>query len=151
MLSVLIDLGARADVEPDTQSPVVWRGPRLTFTKPAFADPTTPEAQDRINDRIILTRGSGDGLYNIAQEDSVTRSVSPAGTLWALGTTDEIDSLEFLSLKEAANGRMQDLPNQDIVLFLIEENIYIDVRFLSWRNGRTNGGGFSYERTTPNE
>jgi hypothetical protein len=35
------------------------------------------------------------------------------------------------------------------VVHLIEENIYLDVTFLSWVIGRDSGGGFSYERSTP--
>ena len=34
------------------------------------------------------------------------------------------------------------------MLHLITDDIYIDVSFISWTNGG-NGGGFSYERSTP--
>ena len=67
-----------------------------------------------------------------------------------MGTTDELDDLTFSPLREAANNQMQELPGKDMVLFLLEERIYIDVKFLSWRSGRGRGGGFSYERRTPN-
>ena len=145
-----VDAGSAPDVGTTPTERTIWAGPRLTFTKANFADPNTPEAQDRITDSVILTRGSRNILYNIAEEAAVNQSVSPAGTLWALGTTDTIDSLDFQPLKQAANSRMQDLPNQDMVLHLIEENIYIDLRFLSWTSGGASGGGFSYERTTAN-
>tara|TARA_B100001093_G_scaffold268651_1_gene256873 strand:+ start:670 stop:1338 length:669 start_codon:yes stop_codon:yes gene_type:complete len=143
---------ADSAVLPDSSVPdrahTIWTGPQITFTKPPGADPTTPEAQDVITDSVVLTRGDGNILYNIAQEMSVTQSTSPAGTLWALGTSEEIDTLEFEPLKAAANDRMQDLPGRDMVLYLVDDNVYIDVRFMSWRSGRGNGGGFSYERST---
>ena len=143
----IADSGAIADSQADGGY-TIWTGPRVTFTKPAGADPTTAEAQDVITDNVILTRGDGNILYNIAQEMRVTPSTSPIGTLWAMGTSDAVDTLEFEPLKAAANNRMQDLPGRDMVLYLVDENIYIDVRFISWRAGRGNGGGFSYERTT---
>jgi hypothetical protein len=37
---------------------------------------------------------------------------------------------------------------QDAVLHLISENIYLSIKFTSWTSG-ANGGGFSYERSTP--
>ena len=37
---------------------------------------------------------------------------------------------------------------ENFVLHLIEEDIYLDVRFLSWTSGNGAGGGFSYERST---
>jgi len=144
------DAGApQQDAGTVANNRTIWAGPRLTFTKPNFADPESPEAQDQITSLVILTRGSGNILYNIVEEVGVNRSVSPAGTLWAMGTTANLDSLNFQPLKQAANSRMQDLPNQDMVLHLVEENIYIDLRFLSWTSGQSSGGGFSYERTTP--
>ncbi len=143
------DAGSASDTGAAPSNKTIWAGPRLTFTKADYADPETAEAQDRITDSVILTRGSRNILYNIVEEVGVNRSVSPAGTLWALGTTDAIDDLVFQPLKQAANSRMQDLPDQDMVLHLVAENIYIDLRFLSWTVGSSSGGGFSYERTTP--
>ncbi|NQX81161.1 MAG: hypothetical protein HRT66_04075 [Flavobacteriaceae bacterium] len=41
---------------------------------------------------------------------------------------------------------------ENMVLYLIEENIYIDIKFTSWSegngDGEGSGGGFSYERST---
>ena len=140
-----------ADANQTGPAPTIWRGPKITFTKEPGADSATAEAQDRITDQIILTRGPGNVLYNIAQENGPNQAVSPAGTLWSLGTTDNLDELQFEPLKVAANNRMKLLPNRDIVLHLVEENIYIDVRFISWGVGRNGGGAFSYERSTPNQ
>ncbi len=143
-----------AQIEPDAQSaamgPTIWRGPRITFEKLDGAQPESPEAQDRVTETVVLTRGDGNVLFNIAVESSANGAVSPRGTLWAEGTTESWESLNFTPLREAANNRMQELPGKDMVLFLVEDNIYIDVRFISWRSGRGRGGGFSYARSTPN-
>ena len=60
-----VDAGAAPDVGTTPTERTIWAGPRLTFTKANFADPNTPEAQDRITDSVILTRGSRNILYNI--------------------------------------------------------------------------------------
>ena len=145
----LEDLGRPQDGQPSNTAGIIWMGPTLIFEKPASAETTSPEAQDRITEDVVLTRGDGNVLFNIAVEASANGAVSPRGTLWAMGTTDELEDLTFSPLREAANNRMQELPGKDMVLFLPEENIYIDVRFLSWRSGRGRGGAFSYERRTP--
>jgi hypothetical protein len=147
--SVSADVGSQEPVDAGSSPPTIWRGPKLTFTKPAFAEPGEPEAQDRLTDQVVITRGAGNILYNIAQENSVDRTVSPMGTLWARGTTEALDDLSFQPLKAAANSRLQDVPGESFVVHLIEENIYLDVTFLSWVIGRDSGGGFSYERSTP--
>ena len=65
-----------------------------------------------------------------------------------MGTTEALEELQFQPLKQAANNQMQNLPGTALVLHLIDEDIYIDVTFLSWTRGSGSGGGFSYERTT---
>ena len=139
------------DANMATNERTIWNGPRITFTKVSRADPNTPEAQDAITENVVLTRGNGNILYNIAQEMGVNQAVSPLGTLWSMGTTAELDELNFQPLKRAANNRMQAVPGRDMVLFLVDENIYIDLRFISWQPGNGSGGGFSYERTTPGD
>ena len=133
-------------VVEDTET--IWSGPKITFTKEDSADPTDSQNQDFITDLVVLTRGSRGALYNVITETSAL-TTSPDGTEWALGSTDEIDSLDFKPLKEAANQQLRQIPGKSFVLHLIEENIYIDVTFLSWTPGGS-GGGFSYERSTEN-
>ena len=125
----------------------VWTGPTLTFTKENYADPNDAANQDAITNSVILTRGSRGSLFNIAIEESAN-STSPSGTQWAKGTTADIASLTFEPLKKAADNQMSRLPGTDYVLHLVDENIYIDVKFLSWTSGGSSGGGFSYERST---
>ena len=102
-----------------------------------------------ITDKVILTRGIQGSLFNVVTETSEGVG-SPEGTEWAKGTTDDLDTLEFQSLKPAANNQLKNVPGESFVLHLIEEDIYIDLTFISWERGGS-GGGFSYERSTPSE
>lgn len=129
--------------------PTIWSGPNITFTKESGADTTDPANQDAITDKVILTRGQQGSLFNVVTESSAGGS-SPEGTEWAMGTTDDLDTLEFKSLKPAADNELKNVPGESFVLHLIEEDIYIDLTFISWENGGS-GGGFSYERSTPTE
>ena len=137
------------DSGEDEPSVNIWTGPTLTFTKESDADHTDPANQDKITDLVVLTRGDRGSLYNVVSENSAT-SASPAGTEWAVGTTDDLDNLEFQSLKGAADDKMKDIPGIPMVLHLLEDDIYIDVTFLSWESNNS-GGGFSYERSTQND
>ena len=138
------------DTASDTDSPeaTIWTGSLLTFEKADSADPSDPENQDAITDLVVLTRGDSNSLFNVVIEESATSS-SPLGTEWSKGTTAELDGLKFDTLKGSMSNQMNNLPGTDLVLHLIDENIYIDVTFLSWSSGDS-GGGFSYERTTEN-
>lgn len=125
----------------------VWEGPKITFTKPNNADFTLEENQDRITDNAWITRGTTMGIYNIKTEDSYTTNSSPADTEWAFGTTADISSLTFDDWQTTVESNPPGMVDRDMVLHLISEDIYIDVKFLSWSIG-TAGGGFSYERST---
>ena len=143
-----------SDAKQDTSDAVteeaktIWSGPKITFTKEDSVDHTQAQHQDLITDSVILTRELRGSLINIVTETSPISS-SPDGTQWALGTTSELESLEFETLKAAANELLKEVPGKSFVLHLTEEDIYIDVTFLSWTSGGS-GGGFSYERTTEN-
>ncbi|MCO6477816.1 MAG: T9SS type A sorting domain-containing protein [Phaeodactylibacter sp.] len=125
----------------------IWEGPKITFTKPNNADFTIEENQDRITDNVWITRGTTMGIYNIKIENGYTTNSSPADTEWAFGTTASISSLAFDDWQTTVNSNPPGMVGQDMVLHLISEDIYIDLRFLSWSVG-TAGGGFSYERST---
>ncbi|WP_231934564.1 hypothetical protein [Botrimarina colliarenosi] len=105
-----------------------------------------------MTDSIWITRSNTRGLFNAASEGS-QGPTSPAGTLWAVGTTADLPSLEFKTWLEliepgsAINGP----PNSvglDFVVQLVDEQIYLDLRFTSWGEGSSSGGGFSYVRST---
>ena len=127
--------------------PTLWRGNILTFSKPDGADPNSEAYQDRIRDNVWITRGNNGGqLFNIALNSSANKIESPVGTRWAMGTLDEIDDLVFDYFRNTVN-KPKNVVGKNLVLHLIEDDIYLAVKFTSWSNGKR--GGFSYERNTP--
>ncbi len=123
----------------------VWEGEKITFVKENLADWTLPENQDQITDSVWITRANNKGVFNIKTENNYTNYHSPEGTEWAEGTTGNLDDLTFTDYQTAMGG-LPPLLNEDFVLHLIAEDIYINIKFISWSGGMT--GGFSYERST---
>ncbi|MGW8316579.1 MAG: T9SS type A sorting domain-containing protein [Bacteroidales bacterium] len=136
-------------------SETFWTGDVITFTKANNADWTQAGNQDRITDNVWLTRADNQGLFNIAQEESFSGGLfgtvgggSPYDTEWAFGSiADGVETLEFDYWGNAIGWSPPDMVDQNMVLHLISQNIYIDIKFTSWTSGG-NGGGFSYERST---
>ena len=126
---------------------VIWNGPNITVSKAAFADPSQASNQDRITDEVWITRGNTQGLFNAKVENSYDTS-SPSGTEWAKGTTADIESLSFTTWKAAVDNMPPNNLNQNLVLHLIAEDIYIDIRFTQWGQGAGGGGSFTYIRST---
>lgn len=126
----------------------IWSGPTMTFSKADGADPTLQANQDRISDLVWITRNNEEGgqIYNAVTETISDKDDSPQGTSWAVGTTADIDNLDFRPFR-AAVGTPQEIVGQDLVLLLDEENIAIDIRITNWSSGKQ--GGFAYERSTP--
>ena len=126
------------------QDPVIWSGEKITFSKLALGD------ADELTSNVTLVRGDAGGLYNSVSELGNSAS-SPEDTRWAYGKTqDGIIGLNFGSFKTSVGqGKQGNKPpvEVDLVLHLITDNIYIDVKFLTWETG----GNFTYERSTNNE
>lgn len=134
----------------------IWTGTKLTFQKQGNDDPLIAENQDRITDLVWITRERDNVLFNAKTQNGVDISNegygSPEDTEWAEGTTDNLSSLIFTDFKNAAPKvggvpKVRQMAGKDYVLHLITNDIYIDVKILTWQN-RAQGGGFSYERTT---
>ena len=140
-------LPAPEPIDPDNLSnATVWRGETKTFTKVDNSDPNSEENQDRITSNVWITRGnSGGQIYNIVSETSADSNSSPAGTRWALGTIEEISSLSFSNFRGAV-GKPKNVVGKNLVLHLIEDNIFLSVKFTSWSENKL--GGFSYQRST---
>lgn len=139
----LIDL----DEGPDGRLITIWKGEKQFFQKQPNTDPNLEENQDRITDNIWISRGiNGGHIYNVRQETQMTRAISPKDTEWAEGQIEEINSLEFKPFRDAV-GVPQNVVNNTYVLHLISEDIYMEVTFFSWSQGKI--GEFSYERSTP--
>ena len=128
----------------------IWSGEKITFTKEDGADSSQAANQDKITDNVIITRDNNGGqIYNVALEALSTKETSPAGTEWAEGTTANLSSLTFGFFRDLGQPKQNE--GKDLVLHLIEDDIYIDIKFISWSGGNnSNLGGFSYERSTAN-
>jgi hypothetical protein len=143
-LGIIFSQGGSSEPEA-----VIWTGPTITFEKADGADPTDEANQDRITENVWITRANGGNqIYNIAIEARPNARNSPEGTLWAQGTTAEIDSLRVLPFRTAVR-KPKDVVGKNLVLYIPGENIYIDIVFTSWSTGKK--GGFAYERSTPSE
>ena len=128
----------------------LWQGDSLTFTKTAESDPNTEDNQDRITASVWITRGNNGGqIYNIVTENSADSGTSPVGTEWAQGTFNDIGSLTFSSFRNACPGQKpKNIVGIPMVLHIIQEDIYLEVEFTSWGQGKQ--GAFSYQRSTQN-
>ncbi len=126
----------------------IWNGPSITFTKTASSDPSLEANQDRITPNVWITRGNIQGIYN-AKTEAVYSSTSPQGTEWAYGTTANYSNLTYQNWFTWVANNPPATVGQNAVLHLISEDIYIDIKFTSWSEGRgAPGGAFAYERST---
>lgn len=140
-----------------TAAPLIYTGNEITFTKTPWSDYTLSANQDSILYDVIITRGDTRGIYNIAQEESYADNSSPAGTAWAfthnnpsmtLAATNWA-ALNFTDWQSSLGGGgslATAILDGDAVLHIVDQDIYLDIRFTSWGVGSDSGGGFSYER-----
>ncbi len=133
-----------------TEAATVWSGPKQVFTKSDGASPTQAANQDRLTSNVWLTRGTSQGLYNVARETAFSHTSSPADTEWATGTTANYASLKYTDWDTWAGslGKPPATVGVNAVLHLKTDDIYLDIKFLSWSERPSSGGGFSYERST---
>ena len=129
--------------EPKDATPV-------RFTKVANADWRLVENQDQITPNVWLTRANQGLLFNARIEDR-SNGAGPSGTKWFLGKLEDYEeeqlfTLEFESLKNAAGSRMKDTPGKTFIVHLVEDNVFIELTFHAWGN-KSEGAGFSYSRT----
>jgi len=135
------------DSGDSTMAAVIWTGDDVTFAKASDADPTDSANQDRLTDNVWITRGNNGGqIYNIKTETTANKGSSPAGTEWAEGSLDDWESLTYEPFRSAV-GNPKNVAGKDLVVHLIEDDIYLQVRFTSWAQGMA--GGFSYVRSSP--
>ena len=131
-----------------SENATVWRGKTLIFTKKDGANPSQISQQDRISGEVWLTRGNdGKQIFNIKKNSSANKNTSPEGTMWALGTIDDVADLQFFNFRALDEGKPKNLLGKNLVLHLVEEDIYLSVKFTSWSQDKK--GGFAYERSTP--
>ncbi len=139
-------------------APTVYTGFDVSFAKAALADETLPENQDIILPDVVITRGSAQGIYNIALEDIYNTGSSPAGTAWAFVSNNPSatisatnwENLFFQDWQTALGGSGNLFANilaGNAVLHLVYQDIYLDIRFTEWGVGMNGGGSFAYERS----
>ncbi len=127
----------------------VWTGPKIIYSQAANTDISLPENQDRITDNVWLTRDVSRGIFNIKTEMSFVNFVSPADTEWSFGTTADYDTLPYEDWQSAIGSNPPGSVGEDMVVHLTTDDIYIDIKFLTWGELPSAGGFFSYERSTP--
>ena len=133
--------------DSSTLEPTVWSGELITFTKADGSDPNDESNQDRLTSNVWITRGNGGGqIYNAAVNSSANKELSPVGTEWAVGLFEDRATLTFENFRSAVT-KPQEVVDTNLVVHLIEDDIYLSVVFTSWSVGQK--GGFQYQRSTP--
>ncbi|NJO89968.1 MAG: hypothetical protein HC831_14235 [Chloroflexia bacterium] len=126
---------------------IVWTGDKITFYKPANADTNLEKFQDRITENVWLTRENNGPLVNKAPG---AIGCDPGNVKMAYGLVANRANLTFSDCMEKLEGSMlKELAGKDVVFYLVTDDIYLDVHFVSW-SSQSSGGQFSYERSTPN-
>ena len=138
------------EVPGDTTSSTIWTGSNKTFSKADGADHTQASNQDRLTSNVSITRANDGGqIFNISKESAANKNSSPAGTTWSIGSINNINTLSFTNFRTAV-GKPQEVVGKNLVMYLVDDNIYLSVKFTSWSVGQNDGkGGFAYERSTP--
>jgi len=134
--------------------PAVWTG--LTYS---FTSTVDSPAQDMITPNVRFARSTTRGLFNAASEDFYMDYSSPASTVWATEFNNDLGanisasnwaSLNFTDWQTAYGGvgsLTSSITQSNAVVYLESDNVYLDLRFTQWGNGRAGGGGsFSYQR-----
>lgn len=116
------------------------------FEKGDLVDWTLAENQDRITPNVWITRADTQGIFNIAQETAYDAlNNSPVDTEWATGAAADWATLSFADWTTWTGNSPPSTIGVDAVVHLITDDIYIDIRLVSWSGGGP-GGGFSYLR-----
>ena len=145
ILVFIISCSKEKNTTNDTSLSNIWNGPVKFFEKKDNTNQLEKANQDSITENVIITRGnSGGQIFNIAKENEADKYKSPIGTEWAVGNLNQIDSLVFKDFRLTV--KPQYVVGKKLVLHLIEEDIYLSIKFKSWSSGKK--GGFSYDRST---
>ncbi|MCB9837896.1 MAG: hypothetical protein H6813_01020 [Phycisphaeraceae bacterium] len=126
-------------------------GGTIDFAKVAFADPNDSANWDIITGSVAITRASVQGIYNPLAEGGYNPSTSPLGTLWLFGNTVQdvrdgtVDITDFDIWKTAAADNPPATVGVDAVMYLVDDDAYVDIRFTAW-GAAGSGGSFAYTR-----
>jgi hypothetical protein len=102
----------------------IWTGAEITISRTNNSE----QVFDTLTSSVIITRGSDGLLYNFVVEDTDNQQ-SPEGLLWYEGvlksfTEDELQNLNYVSLREVTNQRMKDVAGKSFIVSLPEDDIY---------------------------
>jgi len=133
--------------------PTVWTCPEISFTKEDGTDFTDPANQDFYTENVIITRASTGGqILNFANNDDPLDAQNiPSGVEWAIGRTSDLSNLTFGGFREIIGRPNDNIVDLDLVMHLLEDDIFLNITFTSWSSGREGNGGFSYMRATPGD
>ena len=147
VILTLISCSSDDDQVPgDTTSSNIWKGNNITFSKADCAYHTQASNQDMLTSNVWITRANDGGqIFNIVKESAANKNSSPAGTTWSIGSINEINSLSFTNFRSAV-GKPKDVVGKNLVMHLVNDNIYLSIKFTSWSDGQK--GGFAYSRST---
>ena len=129
----------------------LWTGTPTNFTQ-SVANSSSKDVI--IPGAVELTRNGNKWLYNLAAGDVQEQPGTPTDTTWAFATNSpitalsQVTGLSYQSFDLYRNGDLSGvlLPNKQMVMHLLNEDIYIPVMFTAWPHG---GGAFGYTRNTP--
>ena len=126
---------------------ILWNSNFQAFIKKDDTDAAIANNQDRLTNNVWITRDNDGGqIYNVVKESSANKNKSPTGTEWAIGTLNELSLLKFKSFRSTVD-KPKEAVGKDLVMHLIDDDIYLNIKFTSWSVGKK--GGFSYERSAP--
>jgi len=128
-------------------------GEWIFFEKGNYADPSFEENQDRITDYIWLTRDDNGPLFNFINEEGPEYgcdSQTPTGTQWSPYPKEYSDDDDYSTFINMTGCCPPCIVGDSVSVWLIEDDIRLNVVFSSWASGG-DGGGFSYfrEAATP--
>jgi hypothetical protein len=101
--------------------------------------------------QIGITRDVNNGIYNPFTEEEWNEDVSPQGTLWSVGNTDDLSNIESRTYTNfyAAYGSGQlgnRVPGSTAIMYVPSIEKYYLIQWNNWTQNNA-GGGFSYTRT----
>lgn len=132
-----------AFLAPLSQAGTLWTGPNISFS---HTGPSTNGA-DTIVPGVALTRNNNNVLINIAAHEKTAGTSSPADTLWGFGSLPNTN-VTYHTMESLRTGDLQAvILNQPMILHLLNEDIYIGIKFTTW--AQFHNGSFAYTRSTP--
>ena len=149
--------GGFSYVRKEVPAPEFQMDPNVVhFIKHDYADWVDSVSQDRITDKVWITRSDNRPIFNAFMEDGFEEGnerdnpgSSPLGTQWAYGPTEAQQSLfDYSNFGHVVGpGQRKELPGKIMSLYIPEDDLYFDIEWLTWTMHH-DGGGFSYRRTS---